>query len=496
MKQFLCLSLLAGLATAALADQVLECKTGPAQAADRSILSLSNGQVTVNVADAFSPSAGRFTIGTADGRRLLYGHGDWDPATSYPRFRVDGLVYAPIGGGAFDYEVAPTSGPEIQGGSIVTGWMVGGVQFLQTVTPTMVNGSGTVRIEYSAQNIDPTAGHEVSILLEMDTQVNANDRAPISTSNGYVTVESCYTGAEVPNTWQAFESGPDQDPSLLSGCGILNGFGATLPDFAAFGQWGSFYSGPFDYVCSGAPYGDSGCLLLWNSGVLLPDQLAHYQTYYGTCTTINVPGELSLSLTGSQGLSCQDGEINPNPFDVNLLVTNTGSQPCYGVMANLMTSPGLVGGGILPVGDLYPGQTAQVGFFLTALDQYCGQYGGFFIEVTSQTCPTNGISRELYIPCCEVVGAEDLPVAYGLGAAYPNPFNPATTLSFTMAETGLANLSVHNLTGETVATLWNGPAERGTHEVLFDASRLPSGLYLYTLSSEQGVQTRKMVLAK
>jgi hypothetical protein len=485
MKNALLISVLLGGTALAQADAVSDWKAAnfPADAG-RSFLSVSNGAVEVHVNENMDESGGRFTIGTAAGEYLLYGHG-WDPGTSWVKLSVDGVAI-PMGIPLATY---------ISGNSIVTHWPLGDILLSQTLTPVLVDGEGTVRIEYDVENLGSVA-HDVGVLLQMDTMVDQNDAAPISTSAGYAAIETCFDGVDVPNSWQAFEEGPNQDPSLLVGCGILNGFGATLPDRFAVGRWSWFYSADFNYVCEPVGYGDSAVLLWWSAEALAPGATDHFQTYYGTCTQVAVPGELSLSLTGTQALSCENGEINPNPFDVNLLVTNTGAQPCYAVMANVTTNAGLAGGGLLPVGDLYPGQTVQVGLFLTALDEYCGGYGAFSIEVFSQTCPSNNISRELYIPCCEVVSADDQPVAYGLGANYPNPFNPATTISFSMAETGQASLSVHNLTGETVATLWNGLAQRGTHEVVFDASALPSGLYLYTLTSAQGVQTRKMVLAK
>ncbi|MFA7331709.1 MAG: T9SS type A sorting domain-containing protein [Candidatus Delongbacteria bacterium] len=98
--------------------------------------------------------------------------------------------------------------------------------------------------------------------------------------------------------------------------------------------------------------------------------------------------------------------------------------------------------------------------------------------------------------CDGTVGAQEQTASFELGAAYPNPFNPVTTLPFVMAETGQAELVVHNLTGQRVAILFQGLAERGTHEVSFDGAALPSGLYLYTLTTEQGSQTRKLVLSK
>jgi hypothetical protein len=98
--------------------------------------------------------------------------------------------------------------------------------------------------------------------------------------------------------------------------------------------------------------------------------------------------------------------------------------------------------------------------------------------------------------CDGTVAADEQTASFELGAAYPNPFNPVTTLPFEMAETGQASLVVHNLAGQEVATLFQGLAERGTHEVRFDGSALPSGLYLYTLTTEAGQQTRKLVLSK
>jgi len=94
------------------------------------------------------------------------------------------------------------------------------------------------------------------------------------------------------------------------------------------------------------------------------------------------------------------------------------------------------------------------------------------------------------------VAADEQAAGFRLGEAYPNPFNPATTLPFELAETGHARLAVHDLAGREVAVLWNGLAERGTHEVVFDAAALPSGVYLYTLTTEAGRQARKLVLSK
>ncbi|MCA9782362.1 MAG: T9SS type A sorting domain-containing protein [Calditrichaeota bacterium] len=97
---------------------------------------------------------------------------------------------------------------------------------------------------------------------------------------------------------------------------------------------------------------------------------------------------------------------------------------------------------------------------------------------------------------CPTSGTEDLPGAFNLSPAYPNPFNPSTTIAFAMAHTAEVRLVVSDLAGRTVATLVDGMVASGAHEVTFDASSLASGVYVYTLSSEGQSRSQKMVLLK
>lgn len=92
--------------------------------------------------------------------------------------------------------------------------------------------------------------------------------------------------------------------------------------------------------------------------------------------------------------------------------------------------------------------------------------------------------------------AVEQPVQFELGSAFPNPFNPATTLSFSLAETAPVRLAVYNLAGQQVALLQEGLAERGEHQVSFDASAFASGVYLVALDSQGITQTQKIVLLK
>jgi hypothetical protein len=95
-----------------------------------------------------------------------------------------------------------------------------------------------------------------------------------------------------------------------------------------------------------------------------------------------------------------------------------------------------------------------------------------------------------------VVGATDTPVAFELKGNHPNPFNPTTTIAFSLPETANANLSVYSLSGAKVATLVDGMTERGEHEVTFNGEALSSGLYIYRLEANGQIQSGRMLLVK
>jgi len=89
-----------------------------------------------------------------------------------------------------------------------------------------------------------------------------------------------------------------------------------------------------------------------------------------------------------------------------------------------------------------------------------------------------------------------LPGQYALAQNYPNPFNPSTSIEYVISQEGFVNLSVFNLLGQKVAELINEVKENGNHNVVFDASKLSSGTYIYTLSVNGNAVTKKMTLIK
>jgi hypothetical protein len=95
-----------------------------------------------------------------------------------------------------------------------------------------------------------------------------------------------------------------------------------------------------------------------------------------------------------------------------------------------------------------------------------------------------------------VVSANDLPTAFALSGCWPNPFNPSTTVRFSLPATEMTTLEVFNLQGQRVATLINGMMEAGEHEVTFSAGSLPTGTYLLNLRSGTHAAVTKASLIK
>jgi hypothetical protein len=90
----------------------------------------------------------------------------------------------------------------------------------------------------------------------------------------------------------------------------------------------------------------------------------------------------------------------------------------------------------------------------------------------------------------------ELPRTVTLDQNYPNPFNPSTQISYTLTEASDVALSVYNVNGQRVATLYNGAQSAGRHTFTFDAGNLASGVYIYQLRTNEMVLNRKMMLVK
>jgi hypothetical protein len=88
------------------------------------------------------------------------------------------------------------------------------------------------------------------------------------------------------------------------------------------------------------------------------------------------------------------------------------------------------------------------------------------------------------------------PKEYSLAQNYPNPFNPSTSIKYNLPGNSFVSLKIYNSIGQEVTSLINSVEPAGSHEVLFNASGMNSGVYFYTLIAGAYIQTRKMLLLK
>jgi len=130
-----------------------------------------------------------------------------------------------------------------------------------------------------------------------------------------------------------------------------------------------------------------------------------------------------------------------------------------------------------PIGDL--------NWFPTQYKAWLAQRSTELTQINNVLKGTTGVKK--------VAG---LPENYQLGQNYPNPFNPTTVINYTIPKAGNVTLKVYNLLGQEVASLVNGYQPAAKYQVNFNASKLASGVYLYTIKADNFTQTMKMMLMK
>jgi hypothetical protein len=85
---------------------------------------------------------------------------------------------------------------------------------------------------------------------------------------------------------------------------------------------------------------------------------------------------------------------------------------------------------------------------------------------------------------------------YDLKQNYPNPFNPVTHIEFTLAKSGHTTITIYNVMGRMVEKLVDRPMTSGSHNIVFDAAELASGIYFYRIKSGKFTNIKKMTLLK
>jgi hypothetical protein len=119
-----------------------------------------------------------------------------------------------------------------------------------------------------------------------------------------------------------------------------------------------------------------------------------------------------------------------------------------------------------------------------------------FAEAVAETFDYYTAMHLFQKPVVLVEGQTGLPATTSLAQNYPNPFNPRTAISYQLSAISVVKISVVDVLGREVALLVQEQKAAGTYSVQWNASGLPSGVYLYQLRAGSFVETRKMVITK
>lgn len=120
-----------------------------------------------------------------------------------------------------------------------------------------------------------------------------------------------------------------------------------------------------------------------------------------------------------------------------------------------------------------------------------GQPGDYSLHVYTSNYMGGG-----WPPNNNVENAVNMLYKFNLEQNYPNPFNPSTTINYSIPNDGFVKLAVYNILGEEVSTLVNNVQSAGNYSIDFNASELPSGIYLYRIDTQNLSLSKKLILTK
>ncbi|MCX7759455.1 MAG: T9SS type A sorting domain-containing protein, partial [bacterium] len=144
--------------------------------------------------------------------------------------------------------------------------------------------------------------------------------------------------------------------------------------------------------------------------------------------------------------------------------------------------------------ELYPGQHIDLIFFAPSLEE--GKRRSFVFVSNGRYDRIEDEKSLIALKKQKSEQVKELPKDYSLSQNRPNPFNPVTTINYALPEPGFVTLKIYDVLGREVATLVSEYKEAGYYEVSWDATNVPSGIYIYRLQAGNFTSVKKMVVMK
>ncbi len=281
-------------------------------------------------------------------------------------------------------------------------------------------------------------------------------------------------------------------------------------------------SGTVYEVESGLPLGGVSVSTLGNGYATVTDAQGHFAlerdpgTYtlyaYGPCVETDtfqtvqvfadslVNAEISIGapqyepLQSSVNITAYNHQIASEPF----LIENSGSgEMSFQIQMQAVAPPtpwlsADPASGTVPAGETV---TVQVIVQPDTTDDGVWDYYGY-LHLRTNSCPDSVDMIPVIVSVLDAGEPSLLPRKFALHAAYPNPFNPSTTLSFDLPRASIVRLAIYDVTGRLVRNLTDGAFDAGTHRVTFDASDLSTGVYLARFECPGFSAVQKLLLMK
>lgn len=272
---------------------------------------IANDYIEFNTA-----SNGHYTIGTIggnpnsstdDNKKMLFGHpgGGTSKTTIVVGESINEFTSSNV---TYDADGSKSVSKASYDGVDVT-------QELSIIENSATGRDDVVKIKYIVKN-DTEYAKQVGIRIMMDTMLGGNDAAPFRVNGSDVTTETVYSGSNIPQIWQAFDSATN--PGVVAQ-GTFYKSGDRKPDKVQFTNWGNVTSTLWDYVTQpGRSNGDSAVSITWNKDTFTSGETREFVTYYGLSELEqNLIPPLALSVYADNKVSISNfnyDDINANVY--------------------------------------------------------------------------------------------------------------------------------------------------------------------------------------
>ncbi|MFN3872826.1 MAG: T9SS type A sorting domain-containing protein [Ignavibacterium sp.] len=324
-------------------------------------------------------------------------------------------------------------------------------------------------------------------------------------------------------TWTGKMIAPDGKFDLVSGYHTPN----YAPLFENFGQVDMAVdnNGVFHAVANGyglvfnatrdTAIGNSFPVLYWNSAsntwkaISDPaiDNIQEISSYYPTNSIGQAYPSVSVSEDGQVVYVMWTGPQLNSQGGLDTADNGAGTQYYWRDLYHAFSTDG---GNTWTYGGKFPGMSNTLSEVFGHAAQHLQQvnpttYRAHIIYLADQTTGVGPFDsqltdNDLVYSTFDIIltSADPTPVAstFELAQNYPNPFNPSTNIKYSIAERSNVTIKVYDMLGSEVATLVNQVQDAGTHNVVFNAANLASGMYVYTITAGNFTATKKMMLLK